>query len=75
MSDWLEEMRAQQDRTFRALMHGECGCHKCIKARGHFAAHMVLCPTCGNKRCPHASDHELACTNSNESGQAGSVYA
>lgn len=38
------------------------------------ATYMILCPVCGNKRCPHASDHELACTNSNEPGQRGSVY-
>jgi hypothetical protein len=35
---------------------------------------MLLCPTCGNKRCPRASDHALACTGSNEPGQAGSIY-
>lgn len=35
---------------------------------------MILCPVCGNKRCPHASDHYLPCTGSNEPGQAGSVY-
>lgn len=36
---------------------------------------MIVCPTCGNKRCQKASDHELACTGSNEPGQQGSVYA
>ncbi len=35
---------------------------------------MVVCPQCGNKRCPHASDHRLACTGSNEPGQPGSRY-
>lgn len=35
---------------------------------------MVLCPTCGNKRCPHANDHRNACTGSNEPGQPGSAY-
>ena len=30
---------------------------------------------CGNKRCPHATDHRHACTGSNEPGQPGSVYA
>lgn len=35
---------------------------------------MVMCPTCGNKRCPHANDHRNACTNSNEPGQPGSAY-
>lgn len=35
---------------------------------------MVLCPTCGNKRCPKATDENLACTGSNEPGQPGSAY-
>lgn len=35
---------------------------------------MVLCSICGNKRCPHATNHVLACTNSNEPGQLGSSY-
>lgn len=35
---------------------------------------MMLCALCGNKRCPHASNHFLPCANSNEPGQEGSVY-
>ena len=35
---------------------------------------MFLCPACGHKRCPKASDHRLACTGSNAPGQPGSVY-
>lgn len=35
---------------------------------------MILCENCGNKRCPHASDHRLECTGSNDPGQEGSVY-
>lgn len=35
---------------------------------------MILCPECGNKRCPRASDHRLDCTNSNEPFQPGSIY-
>lgn len=35
---------------------------------------MILCPICGNKRCPHANDHRNACTGSNEPGQPGSAY-
>lgn len=34
----------------------------------------VVCPDCGNKRCPRANDHRDACTGSNEPGQEGSVY-
>lgn len=34
----------------------------------------VVCPDCGNKRCPKAHNHSLACTNSNEPGQPGSSW-
>lgn len=34
----------------------------------------VVCPVCGNKRCPHANDHRNACSGSNEPGQEGSAY-
>lgn len=36
---------------------------------------MLLCPECGNKRCPKATWHEQACTGSNDTGQEGSRYA
>lgn len=62
-----------------------CECHRCIREMelgtdtpfGWIplsATKMILCPICGNKRCPHASDHELACTGSNDPGQPGSIY-
>lgn len=51
-----------------------CDCHKCAKERGRGTSLMVLCRTCGNKRCPKASDHTLECTGSNDSGQKGSIY-
>ena len=35
---------------------------------------MILCGECGNKRCPHATDHRFTCTGSNEPGQTGSRY-
>lgn len=35
---------------------------------------MFCCVQCGNKRCPHATDHRLSCTGSNEAGQEGSSY-
>lgn len=34
----------------------------------------IVCSICGNKRCPKATDCDLNCTNSNESGQEGSIY-
>jgi hypothetical protein len=49
-----------------------------LSAAGHFAESlsfpMYLCPECGNKRCPKATWHEMACTHSNEPGQLGSFY-
>lgn len=57
-----------------------CQCRKCLDGVRDgdgwpvLLVRMVLCETCGNKRCPHATDHELACTNSNEPGQVGSAW-
>jgi len=60
-----------------------CICHRCIREKDIrnewgmpiSSSQMIVCPECGNKRCPHASDHRFACTKSNQPGQAGSVYA
>lgn len=59
-----------------------CGCIKCLRESGANVSglpveltKMVVCPTCGNKRCPKASDHRHECTGSNEPGQPGSIYA
>ena len=30
---------------------------------------MIVCPQCGNKRCPRAADIQRDCTDSNEPGQ------
>lgn len=56
-----------------------CGCVRCTDARLVRATDwaprgMIVCGSCGNKRCPHASDHRLGCTGSNAPGQPGSVY-
>lgn len=63
-----------------------CECHQCIEDNGITvnifdgipvllsATKMIICPVCGNKRCPKASNHRLACTSSNEPGQKGSIY-
>lgn len=40
----------------------------------HPTMRMILCPTCGNKRCPKATSHGLVCTHSNDPGQEGSSY-
>lgn len=56
------------------LSNNGCSCRKCLEMDQIPIMHMVLCRVCGNKRCPHATDHNLACTGSNEPGQKGSIY-
>lgn len=50
-----------------------CWCHTCRPVT-LLDSRMVLCPTCGNKRCPRANDHRHDCTGSNEPGQPASSY-
>lgn len=59
-----------------------CGrCYSCLsKVIGSFglpitASMMVVCPDCGNKRCPKSTHHDNDCTGSNEPGQIGSRYS
>lgn len=50
-----------------------CDCAQCIpNTLG--SMRMILCSACGNKRCPHATDHRYSCTKSNDIGQFGSAY-
>lgn len=59
-----------------------CGCITCLDAKprpaGQLGANsrqrMVLCPTCGNKRCPKSKWHGFSCSGSNNPGQHGSAY-
>lgn len=66
----------------------ECGCLACQDERRKALApedaglglpgmdrhFRFACETCGNKRCPHHTDHRLECSGSNATGQPGSVY-
>jgi hypothetical protein len=64
-----------------------CGCLTCGNERREANKAKLLfpgpmnagwrysCEVCGNKRCPHHTDHRLACTGSNETGQPGSAWA
>ena len=72
-------MMARFDSIFEAAGVTGCRCAACIKGVKLFgfplsSQVMILCPTCGNKRCPHATNHENQCTGSNEPGQPGSSY-
>lgn len=57
----------------RVLGSSECTCYECSDLQRRMTT-MITCATCGNKRCPHGTDHRHACTNSNEPNQPGSRY-
>jgi len=73
----LEEQSRRFHEEHRLLIenygrNGACTCKMCNpKVVGLI---FIVCPICGNKRCPHASNHLYECTNSNSTGQEGSVY-
>lgn len=56
-------------------------CYRCLKGKTDETgmpvtlSRMIVCPKCGNKRCPKATAHWLDCTGSNDPGQSGSRYA
>jgi hypothetical protein len=62
-----------------------CGCWLCVNERAEaiedmtqklvYRSRMIVCAICGNKRCPKATNHDLDCTLSNDSGQPGSRFA
>ena len=64
-----EKIQAERD----ALNEPTCWCLACRPVTMN-DPRFVVCPECGNKRCPHANDHRNACTGSNEPGQEGSAY-
>jgi hypothetical protein len=51
-------------------------CYQCFVDSGisFMFRRMFLCPICGNKRCPKATNHLQECTNSNDTDQMGSIY-
>lgn len=61
----------------------ECWCRRCDSERRQRAVDggapwstlvtgvMIVCPDCGNKRCPRAGWHQFRCGASNEPGQVG----
>jgi hypothetical protein len=81
-------MEEPSDGIIKPDWSKECGCYRCAMERAERDeadgksdmylilkySRMYLCETCGNKRCPHATDHRLTCTHSNAPGQKGSMY-
>ena len=73
MTDELRDERDAEIARLREDIAPTCWCEKCRPITLE-DMRMVLCPECGNKRCPRATDHNNDCTNSNEPGQPGNSY-
>jgi hypothetical protein len=78
------EVPTKQKNTDIYVVMSCCYCIRCLRNRKVSKEHaphlpyessrMIVCPNCGNKRCPHASDHTYNCTNSNSLNQEGSIF-
>ena len=59
---WNARPATPPQRTEQKPVSKYC-CHACFDKSGQaFLDRMILCPECGNKRCPKATNHELQCT-------------
>lgn len=55
-----------------AVLGDRCGCRSCLRAADARDAtnwpilmgYMIVCLTCGDKRCPKAADHRESCSGS-----------
>ncbi len=59
------------------VVQDSCGsCRRCVdnvaRLLSGYGQIFIVCVTCGNKRCPKATDHRNECTGSNAPGQEGS---
>lgn len=81
----MTKLAALLSKSFtRSLDHpvqDGCTCRRCLADKVDprtglpvLLSQMVVCLTCGNKRCPHATSHTRPCTGSNAPGQLGSDY-
>jgi hypothetical protein len=82
VGDWMDEDKGysigteEKYNAFVEKRNAKCNCHTCrpIGYTDPESVYMRLCPECGNKRCPKATNHTNKCTNSNDPGQEGSIY-
>lgn len=66
--------RIKRGEKWEVAQQPQCWCTTC-RPQTVSDMRFVVCPTCGNKRCPRANNHAMACTGSNEPGQAGIAWA
>lgn len=74
-SDFIKHVKAVSEkvRAGNSPANPDCWCRTCRPVVLN-DMRFVVCPDCGNKRCPRANDHRNSCTGSNEPGQEGSAY-
>ena len=60
-------------RRLASAQRAKCWCETC-RPQTVSDMRFIVCPDCGNKRCPKANDHRNTCTGSNEVGQPGSSW-
>jgi hypothetical protein len=70
LHSWARDVVAAHQAQGAAV---KCWCETC-RPNHPFDMRFIVCPDCGNKRCPRANFHEHACTNSNAVGQPGSSW-
>ncbi|MDM3328703.1 hypothetical protein OGX69_12765 [Citrobacter sp. Cb130] len=73
MRESYDACRASMLQTGNSPVTPVCWCSTCRPVTMN-DMRFVVCPECGNKRCPRASDHNNACTGSNDPGQVSSAY-
>lgn len=73
LEELAEGIRALHPNAGNPPVIPDCWCHKCRPVALN-DMRFVVCPDCGNKRCPRANDHRNSCTWSNVPGQEGSAY-
>ncbi|EDS7120630.1 DUF551 domain-containing protein [Salmonella enterica subsp. enterica] len=73
VQEYVRIERYQEALVGNSPVTPDCWCRTCRPVTMS-DMRFVVCPDCGNKRCPHANDHRNACTGSNEPGQEGSAY-
>ncbi|HIB9048880.1 TPA: hypothetical protein ACWYGP_003544 [Raoultella planticola] len=73
LEELAEGIRALHPNPGNSPVIPDCWCRTCRPVTlGDMR--FVVCPDCGNKRCPRANNHANACSGSNEPGQEGSAY-
>lgn len=69
---WLAYQEGHAAAKAETAEMRSCHCATCLPINKK--TRMVVCGICGNKRCPHATNHIFACTGSNDPGQPGNSY-